>query len=97
MARFKHFVPQGVIPATLLAFNDDFSINENETRRHLSFVAATRGVSAVTINGHASEVHACRSSRRLAISGEEIGDRLPLIGGIYADGSHQAAKLAKMR
>ena len=41
MPRFKNFVPQGVIPATLLAFNDDFSINEKETRRHLSFVAAT--------------------------------------------------------
>jgi 4-hydroxy-tetrahydrodipicolinate synthase len=99
MPRFKDFVPQGVIPATLLAFNDDFSINEKETRRHLSFVAATRGISAITINGHASEVHACsfeEQERLLAIAGEEIGDRLPLIGGIYADGSHAAAKLAKM-
>jgi 4-hydroxy-tetrahydrodipicolinate synthase len=99
MPRFKNYVPRGVIPATLLAFNDDFSINEKETRRHLSFVAATRGISAITINGHASEVHACsveEQERLLAISAEEIGDRLPLIGGIYADGSHQAAKLAKM-
>ncbi len=99
MARFKNFVPQGVIPATLLAFNDDFSIDEKETRRHLSFVAATRGISAITINGHASEVHACsfdEQERLLAIAGDEIGDRLPLIGGIYADGSHEAAKLAKM-
>ena len=99
MPRFKNYVPQGVIPATLLAFNDDFSINEKETRRHLSFVAATRGISAVTINGHASEVHACSFDEQeylLAIAGEEIGDRLPLIGGIYADGSHKAAKLAKM-
>ena len=99
MARFKNFVPQGVIPATLLAFNDDFSINEKETRRHLSFVAATRGISAITINGHASEVHACsfdEQERLLAIAGDEIGDRLPLIGGIYADGSHDAARLAKM-
>ena len=85
MARFKNFVPQGVIPATLLAFNDDFSINEKETRRHLSFVAATRGISAITINGHASEVHACsfdEQERLLAIAGDEIADRHPLIGGI---------------
>ena len=26
MPRFKDFVPAGVIPATLLAFNEDFSI-----------------------------------------------------------------------
>jgi 4-hydroxy-tetrahydrodipicolinate synthase len=99
MPRFKNYFPQGVIPATLLAFNEDFSIDEKETRRHLSFVAATRGIGAITINGHASEVHACsfdEQQRLLDIAGDEIGDRLPLIGGVYADGSHEAAKLAKM-
>jgi 4-hydroxy-tetrahydrodipicolinate synthase len=99
MPRFKNYVPQGVIPATLLAFNDDYSINEKETRRHLSFVAATRGITAITINGHASEVHACsfdEQQRLLAVAADEIGDRLPLIGGIYSDGSHEAAKLAMM-
>ncbi len=76
MPRFKNYVPQGVIPATLLAFDDDFSIDEKETRRHLSFVAATRGISAITINGHASEVHACsfeEQERLLADCGR--GDR----------------------
>jgi len=88
MPEFKHFVPQGVIPATVLAFHDDFSINENETRRHLSFVAATDGITAITINGHASEVHACSfedQQRLLAMAGDEIGDKIPLIGGIHAD------------
>jgi len=99
MPHFKDFVPQGVIPATLLAFHDDLSINEKETRRHLSFVAATDGITAITINGHASEVHACSfedQQRLLAMAGDEIGDKIPLIGGIYADGSFEAAKLAKM-
>ena len=99
MPHFKDFVPQGVIPANLLAFHEDFSINEKETRRHLSFVAATDGITAITINGHASEVHACSfedQQRLLAMAGDEIGDRMPLIGGIYADGSLEAAKLAKM-
>jgi 4-hydroxy-tetrahydrodipicolinate synthase len=62
-------------------------------------VAATRGISAITINGHASEVHACsldEQQRLLDIAGDEIGDRLPLIGGVYADGSHEAAKIARM-
>ncbi|MBM3607385.1 MAG: dihydrodipicolinate synthase family protein [Alphaproteobacteria bacterium] len=99
MARFSNFVPQGVIPATLLAFNDDFSINEKESLRHLNFVAATRGISAITVNGHASEVHACsfdEQKRLLDVSAAAVGDRLPLINGIYADGSHEAARLAKM-
>lgn len=98
MAR-QTFRAQGVIPATLLAFNDDFSINEAETRKHLRDVGGTRGISALTVNGHASEVHACafdEQERLLAIACEELGDRLPLISGVYADGSHEAARLARM-
>ena len=99
MGRFKNFVPEGVIPATLLAFNEDFSINEAETRRHLSYVAGVKGISAVTVNGHSSEIHACSFDEQRAIldaAMDEIGDVLPLINGVYADGSHEAAKIAKM-
>ena len=99
MRRFKDFRPSGVIPATLLAFHEDYSIDERGTRRHLSHVAATRGLSAITVNGHASEVHACtfeEQRRVLAIALEEIGDKLPLVSGVYADGSLEAARLAKM-
>lgn len=99
MRRFKNYQPAGVIPATLLAFNDDLSIDENETRRHLSHVASTRGLSAITVNGHASEVHACNfeeQKRVLDISMDEIGDKLPLINGIFADGSLEAARIGKM-
>ena len=99
MARFRDFQPAGVIPATLLAFNEDFSINEAETRRHLSHVAATRGISAITVNGHSCEMHAltfAEQRRVLAASLAEIGDRVPLINGVYADGSLEAARIARM-
>lgn len=99
MARFKYYRPRGVIPATLLAFDEDFSINERQSRRHLSDVAATPGLNAITVNGHASEVHACsfeEQQRILAFSIEEIGDALPLINGVYADGSIEAARIARM-
>lgn len=99
MGRFKGYQPAGVIPATLLAFRDDFSIDQAETRRHLAHVAATRGISAITVNGHASEVHACtfeEQQRILAISMAEVGDRVPLINGVYADGSLEAARIARM-
>jgi 4-hydroxy-tetrahydrodipicolinate synthase len=99
MGRFKEYQPAGVIPATLLAFAEDLSIDEAESRRHLSYVANTRGISAITVNGHASEVHACtfeEQKRILAVSLDEVGDRLPLINGVYADGSLEAARIAKM-
>jgi 4-hydroxy-tetrahydrodipicolinate synthase len=94
----KPFVPAGVIPAVLLPFEDDFSIDEAGYRRHLRDVAAVAGISAVTTNAHASEVHACsveEQERVLALTVEEVGDRLPVVAGIYADGSHLAARLAR--
>ena len=99
MARFKDYVPHGVIPATLAAFDTDFEFDWVETRRHLAFAANVDGVTAVTVNGHASEVHACtfdEQKRMMDEAGDEIGNRVPLIAGVYADGSHEAVRLAKM-
>ena len=98
MPRFKDFHPDGVIPATLLAFNEDFSIDESSTRMHLHHVAKVKGVRAITVNGHASEVHACSGKEQqkvLDLALSEIGDDLPVITGIWADGSHEAAKIAR--
>jgi 4-hydroxy-tetrahydrodipicolinate synthase len=99
MARHKDYIPHGVIPAALLAFDDDFAIDEAATRRHLSFLADVPGITAITVNGHSSEVHACtfdEQARLLDMTGDEIGDRVPLINGVYADGSLEAARLARM-
>jgi 4-hydroxy-tetrahydrodipicolinate synthase len=99
MGQIKNYRPKGVIPATLMAFNDDFSIDEAAARRHLAEVAATPGLDAITVNGHASEVHACtfeEQERILDISLREVGDQLPLINGVYADGSLEAARIARM-
>ncbi|HET9902647.1 MAG TPA: dihydrodipicolinate synthase family protein [Xanthobacteraceae bacterium] len=99
MASTHRYEPAGVIPATLVAFHEDFSIDEAETLRHLRFVAATPGISAITINAHSNEVHAlsfAEQQRNLAASLAAVGDRLPLINGVYADGSLEAARIARM-
>lgn len=99
MARFKDYTPAGVIPATLAAFDADYGFDWAETRRHLAFAADVEGVSAITVNGHASEVHACsfdEQTRMMDEAADEIGDRMPLICGVYADGSLEAARIAKM-
>src|SRR5690606_8519283 len=79
--------------------NEDMSIDERQTRKHLRDCALVPGVTAVTVNGHASEVHACtfdEQQRILAASLEEVGDEVPLINGVYADGSLEAARIAAM-
>jgi len=98
MPRHANFVPQGVIPAVLLPFNDDLSIDEASFRKHLRDVAATAGISAITINAHSTEVASCsfdEQARVLAIAQDEIGGRLPLVNGVWADGSLEAARIAR--
>ena len=99
MPRHKTYVPHGVIPAVILPFHDDLSIDEASFRKHLRDVTAAEGLSAVTINAHSTEVASCtfdEQVRVLDIAGSEIGDKAPLVNGIWADGSLEAARLAKM-
>jgi 4-hydroxy-tetrahydrodipicolinate synthase len=99
MPRHAHYVPNGVIPAVLLPFADDLAIDERGFRKHLSDVAATEGLSAVTINAHSTEVASCsfdEQRRVLDIAQDEIGGRLPIVNGVWADGSLEAARIARM-
>ena len=99
MARDTKWIPQGVIPAVLLPFHEDLSIDEASFRAHLSEVAAVEGLSATTINAHSTEVASCsfdEQKRVLAIAKDEIGGRLPIVHGVYAEGSLEAARIAKM-
>lgn len=99
MKRYANFVPHGVIPAVILPFFDDFEIDETSFRSHLRDVVAVKGLSAITINAHSTEVGSCtfdEQRRVLEITQEEIGDKLPIVNGIYAEGGLEAARLAKM-
>jgi 4-hydroxy-tetrahydrodipicolinate synthase len=99
MPRDRRFVPEGVIPAVLLPFDTDLSIDEPSFRKHLRYVTAAEGLSAITINAHSTEVASCtveEQRRVLEITTDEVGDRMPIVNGIWADGSLEAARLARM-
>jgi 4-hydroxy-tetrahydrodipicolinate synthase len=99
MTTHEPYVPHGVIPAVIQPFNTDLSIDEASFRRHLAHVAATPGISALTINAHSTEVASCtfdEQRRVLDITQDEIGARLPIVHGIWADGSLEAARIARM-
>ena len=99
MSGHADFVPQGVIPAVLLPFADDLAIDEQSFRKHLRDVAATPGLAAITVNAHSTEVASCtfeEQRRVLDIARDELGGRLPIVNGIWADGSLEAARIACM-
>jgi 4-hydroxy-tetrahydrodipicolinate synthase len=98
MPRHSAYVPAGVIPAVLLPFDDDLAIDEKSYRAHLRDVTATEGLSAITVNAHSTEVASCtfdEQRRVMEIAAEEVGDRLAIVHGVWADGSLEAARVAK--
>jgi 4-hydroxy-tetrahydrodipicolinate synthase len=99
MPRHAHYVPNGVIPAVLLPFAEDLSIDESAFRKHLTDVAGVEGLTAITVNAHSTEVASCsfeEQRRVLDIAQDEVGDRLPIVNGVWADGSLEAARIARM-
>jgi 4-hydroxy-tetrahydrodipicolinate synthase len=99
MPRHASYIPHGVIPAVLLPFNDDLAIDEKSFRAHLRDVAAVPGISAITVNAHSTEVASCsfdEQRRVLEIAQDEVGARVPLVNGVWADGSLEAARIARM-
>src|SRR6266581_6842663 len=99
MPRHVNYVPHGVIPAVLLPFDNDLAIDEASFRKHLRDVASVEGLSAITVNAHSTEVGSCsfeEQRRVLDIAQDEIGEKLPIVNGIWADGSVEAARIARM-
>src|SRR4029453_9564994 len=88
----------GVMPANLLPFRADLSIDEPAYRRHLRWLADAPGVTGIVANGHAAEVASLSRDERvraLAIALDEVGGRIPVIAGVYSDGTAEAVALAR--
>lgn len=98
MPRFPKDQPAGVIPAVLLPFHEDLSIDEESFKAHLTDVANVEGISAITVNAHSTEVASCTPDEQrqvMEIAGSVVGDRLPIVHGVWADGSLEAARIAR--
>ena len=87
-----------MIPACILPFHDDLSLDLKSFARHLQDTAAVDGLSAITINAHSTEVASCtleEQARVMDAAADAIGDKLPIVHGVYAEGSMEAARIAK--
>jgi 4-hydroxy-tetrahydrodipicolinate synthase len=93
------FDPCGVIPACLMPFRSDLSIDADAYRKHVGQLASVEGISAITISGHAAEVHALSFDEQrhaLDLTKQELGDSLPVVAGVYTESSLEAARIARM-
>src|SRR5713101_791638 len=89
---------QGCMPANLLPFRADLEIDELAYRKHVRWLADTEGVTGLVANGHAAEVSSLSRDERkrsLAVAVDEIAGKLPVIAGVYSDGTQEAVELAR--
>jgi 4-hydroxy-tetrahydrodipicolinate synthase len=92
-------VLEGVIPANLMAFNADLEIDEYNYRRHIRYLVDTDGVSGITTDAHASEVATLTFEEQqqvLNITLDEVAGKVPVVCGVYEDGTNKAAAIANM-
>ena len=88
----------GCIPANLIPFTADLEIDVPAYTKHLRWLAGAKGVTAIVANGHAAEVSSLSREERiraLAIALEAVGGAVPVIAGVYADGTQEAVALAR--
>ena len=88
----------GIMPANILPFRADLSIDEPAYRKHLRWLTDTPGVTGIVANGHAAEVASLSREERkrtLAIALDEVAGACPIIAGVYTDGTAEAVELAR--
>jgi 4-hydroxy-tetrahydrodipicolinate synthase len=88
----------GIMPANILPFKADLSVDEPAYRTHLRWLADTPGVTGIVVNGHAAEVASLSREERkrtLAIALDEVAGACPIVAGVYTDGTAEAVVLAR--
>ena len=90
----------GVYPATLCAFRDDATNDEDGLRSYFAELAAVDGIEGLTCNGHTGEIMSLRPAERARVTriAREVVDAgrrdVKVISGVAAEGSIEAIEHA---
>ncbi|MCR0982578.1 dihydrodipicolinate synthase family protein [Roseomonas populi] len=88
----------GIWPASLTPFDRDGAIDEAALRAHLRHLAATPGVRALVVNGHAGETSSLDRAERkrvVQVAREVAGEATGVVAGIVAEDPRAACDLAR--
>ena len=82
-----------------MAFDAELEIDEENYRRHLRHLIETPGVAGITTNAHASEVATLtfeEQQRVLEMTLDEVAGAVPVVCGVYEDGTSKAVRIAEV-
>jgi 4-hydroxy-tetrahydrodipicolinate synthase len=93
---WRHHPWAGVFPATLCAFHEDESIDEEGLAAYFADLASVEGVKGLVCNGHTGEIMSLRASERprvtqlLAKTVRGLKRPVKVVSGVSAEGSLEA-------
>ena len=96
MSKVKNW--KTIFPAICVPMNDDYSINEAELRKYVSWLAGFDEIEGLVCNGHTGEVTGLSRKERkrvVEIVADEVGDRLTIISGINCENTVESIEMAK--
>lgn len=89
---------KSIFPAICVPMNEDYSINEPELRKYVSWLADFEEIGGLVTNGHTGEITSLSLEERAEVTrivSDEVGDRCLVISGVCAEGTLQAVKEAQ--
>ena len=89
---------ENIFPAISIPLNDDYSINEQELRDYVRWLADFDEIDGLVCNGHTGEITMFdRADRKriVEIVADEVGDKVMIISGVSAEGTLEAIDHAK--
>ncbi|MHC4865753.1 MAG: dihydrodipicolinate synthase family protein, partial [Planctomycetota bacterium] len=93
---YKEHPWMGVFPATLCAFRDDQSVDEDGLRSYIRDLCAVEGLKGLVCNGHTGEIMSLRPKERAEVTHvfatevKKSGKPVRIISGVSAGGSLEA-------
>lgn len=98
MALNKNISWKNIFPAICIPLNKDYSINEAELRKYVSWLADFDEIDGLVCNGHTGEITSFNREERKQIAGivaDEVADRVMVISGVCAEGTLEAIDHAR--
>jgi len=93
---YKEHPWMGVFPATLCAFGNDESVDEEGLRGYIRELCGVEGLAGLVCNGHTGEIMSLRPEERVRVTRifatevKKSGKPLKVVSGVSAEGSLEA-------
>lgn len=88
----------GLLPAIIVPFRPDYSIDEEALTRFVHWILSKPGIGGIVCNGHAGEVSSLSRKERKQVTRavvRAVAGKVPVVCGIHCEGTFEAVEHAK--